>query len=106
MSRLWHDAENILQAAEAAGAGASDWMFVRNRDGGWEMIAGSAWALDALAAEHGAEEVYQLRRQRNRISVEGRAGDRTVRLDQPDASAHLANVLGRHSAMYLVSCQE
>ena len=82
---------------EAASAAAciepSDWTLLRTREGGWEMIAGSAWNLDALAADRGADEVYQLRHEGATLCVQGRCGLQSLRLEQPNPRAHSRRVL-------------
>ena len=106
MSRLWDDARRILETAERAGSGTGDWTLFRRQEGGWEMIAGAAWNLDALAADRGAAEVYQLRHEGATLCVEGRAGLRSLRLEQPDPQAHARRVLGARDlssgAMYIL----
>jgi hypothetical protein len=100
VSRLWADAQSILETAATAPDGSSDWTFLRSRDGGWEMIHGSSWSLEALAADRGADAVYQLRRSGCTLSVEGRAGQHSVRFEQPDPRSHLDSVLGRRHHTY------
>lgn len=81
MSRMWHNAEEILEVARAAAPDSPEYAFVRTAGECWEMIAGAGWSLDALLSDRGATEVYRVRRQGKTISVEGRTGLQSCRLE-------------------------
>lgn len=78
---MWRNAEEILEVARAAAPDSPEWAFVRNAGGCWELIAGNGWSLDALLSDRGGTEVYRVCRQGKTISVEGRTGLQSCRLE-------------------------
>lgn len=90
------NAASIFEAAEVAarGSAAEDWTILLTPGGGMHMVASSDWALDALAAEHGAESAYRVAHSRRGVSVEGRSGGRTCRLQAEPAGRAARIVLG------------
>lgn len=66
------NAEEIFDAALAAGAGDCDWSIVVKNDGAIQMISGADWPLESLRAHHGASAVYRVERGRDCVRVEAR----------------------------------
>ena len=78
------DARNILEAAEAVSASAgalTDFTILISAEGSIEMLAGSDWPLERLLQERGARTVYRISEQRGKVTLEGRCGRQSCRLE-------------------------
>jgi hypothetical protein len=84
VSRFAEHAQQIMEAAEAAGA-CSDMTILLGRDG-IRMIADSDWPLDSLSWHHGADTAYRVTERRGSIRVEGREGSRKCLLESRAAA--------------------
>ena len=97
MSRFFDDAKGIFEAAESAyrsGQSVSDTIVLIGPDGAIEMLAGSDWPLDRLAAERGAERAYRVGEAGGRVRLEARAGSRTCRLESESPGQVARQLLG------------
>lgn len=97
MSRFFDDARAIFEAAESAyrsGQCLSDTTVLIGPDGAIQMLAGSDWPLDRLAAERGAERAYRVGEAGGRVLLEARAGSRTCRLESESPSRVARQLLG------------
>ena len=97
VSRFFDDAKGIFEAAESAyrsGQCVSDTIVLIGPDGAIEMLAGSDWPLDRLAAERGAERAYRVGEAGGRVRVEARSGSRTCRLESESPSRIARQLLG------------
>jgi hypothetical protein len=93
VSRFFEDANAIFEAAESAyrsGQCLSDTTVLIGPDGAIQMLAGSDWPLDRLAAERGAARAYRVGEAKGRVLLEARSGSRTCRLESqaPRQIAH------------------
>ena len=80
VSRFVDNAERIFETAQSisrAGHDASEMTILIDPDGGIRLVAGCDWPLDSLLVHHGAQMVYRVGQQANRVRLEGRAGSRT-----------------------------
>jgi hypothetical protein len=78
------DARNILEAAEAVSASAgalTEFTILISAEGSIEMLAGSDWPLERLLQERGARTVYRVSEQRGKVTLEGRCGRQSCRLE-------------------------
>ena len=97
MSRFFDDAKGIFEAAESAyrsGQSVSDTIVLIGPDGAIEMLAGSDWPLDRLAAERGAERAYRVGEAGGRVRVEARSGSRTCRLESESPARTARHLFG------------
>ena len=97
MSRFFDDAKGIFEAAESAyrsGQSVSDTIVLIGPDGAIEMLAGSDWPLDRLAAERGAQRAYRVGEAGGRVRLEARAGSRTCRLESESPARTARHLLG------------
>ena len=97
MSRFFDDAQGIFEAAESAyrsGQSVSDTIVLIGPDGAIEMLAGSDWPLDRLAAERGAERAYRVGEAGGKVRVEARWGSRMCRLESESPSRVARDLLG------------
>jgi hypothetical protein len=84
VSRFAQQAEQLLEAAEAAsarGETCSDLTVLLGHDGSIRMIAESDWPLDSLVRDQGARAAYRVTARRGSICVEGRDGRRSCVLE-------------------------
>lgn len=79
MGRFVEHAQEILEAAESAGA-SSDLTILMGPEG-IRMIADSDWPLDSLLLHHGAQSAYRVSGERGAVRVEGRDGSRRCVLE-------------------------
>ncbi|HJT89364.1 MAG TPA: hypothetical protein VJ732_15960 [Bryobacteraceae bacterium] len=70
MSEFWRQAGDILETA-AAGREPSQAAIMIDRSGGIRILDGAGWSPEALAAEFGAETIFQIRRNQSQVRVEG-----------------------------------
>ena len=93
MNTFWQDAVSIFETACKAGAdgGAGELNIVIGEGGGLQIVAGEGWRPDALAEHYGALTVYQIKRQRGAVRVEGRRMGMSCLLQsaQPAAACHM-----------------
>jgi hypothetical protein len=80
VSGFLQDAEGILETAQAA-PGHTDFTILISPQGAIHMLADSDWPLESLARHHGARTLYRVSRNSASISVEGRSGNRTCRVE-------------------------
>lgn len=84
MSRFLDDAQRIFEAAEAV-AGAdqalTEFTVLVGPEGGIHMLAASDWPLERLLIERGARTAYRVSERQGRVSVEGRSGRQSCRLE-------------------------
>ena len=80
VSGFLQDAEGILETAQAA-ASHSDFTILISPEGTIHMLADSDWPLASLAQHHGSRTLYRVSRNSGRVSVEGRSGNQTCRLE-------------------------
>ena len=97
VSRFFEDAQGIFEAAESAqrsGQQVSDTTVLIGPDGAIEMLAGSDWPLDRLAAERGAARAYRVGESGGRVHVEARSGSRTCHLESESPKFVARHLLG------------
>lgn len=87
------DAASILSTAEAPD-GQTDYTLLIGQDGGLQMVADSDWPLDTLAAHHGAERAYRVRRGGGQVRVEGQSGTWNCTLASKPPAAVARGLLG------------
>lgn len=92
MGRFLENALEIFHAAERsgeAGPESSDWTILISPAGQITLMAGCDWPLESLQAERGAQMVFRVSRQANKVRLEGRAGWRTCLFEtaRPDGVA-------------------
>jgi len=78
------NAVRILEAAEnvaAAGEAPSDFTILMGSKGGIRIIADSDWPLESLLRERGADMGYRVKSGVDRVSVDGREGNKTCRFE-------------------------
>jgi hypothetical protein len=94
---FFDDAYAIFEAAEAAcrsGQCLSDTTVLIGPDGAIQMLAGSDWPLERLAAERGAERAYRVGETGGRVRLDARSGSRTCRLESQSSSRMARELLG------------
>lgn len=97
MSKFTERAGQILEAAETAaarGEACSEMSILIGQEGGIQMIAGSDWPLDSLAAHHGSRAAYRVSRQGDGVRVEGREGARTCVMESASPLVAARALLG------------
>lgn len=97
VSRFFDDANAIFEAAESAyrsGQCLSDTTVLIGPDGAIQMLAGSDWPLDRLAAERGAARAYRVGETAGRVLLEARSGSRTCRLESDSPRRIARELLG------------
>ena len=102
MSRFFDDAQAIFEAAESAyrsGQRVSDTTVLIGPDGAIQMLAGSDWPLDRLAAERGAACAYRVGEAAGRVLLEARTGSRTCRLESESPRQIARQLLGFSPAL-------
>ena len=67
------------------------------------MMDATGWALDGLAAEHGAQTIYRVTRERGDIRLEGRAGSRTCLLRSESPAATAGHLLASTPSAIMIS---
>ena len=79
MDAFLRNAEEILDtASKAQDYAISEYLISITFRGSIQMLSeGSGWSLAALAAEHGAFAVYRVRREPNKVCVEGWSAGRS-----------------------------
>ena len=83
MSLFLENAGKILRAATTAGAGEAGCVSILvGWDGSLRVLSDSDWALDALAAHHGARMAYRIHRVRGAVRVEGRSQGQSLTLTE------------------------
>lgn len=93
MSRFVEHAQEILDAAESAGA-SSDLTILLGPEG-IRMIADSDWPLDSLLLHHGARSAFRVSGNRGAVRVEGREGTRRCVLESTRESTVRALLCSR-----------
>ena len=90
MSQFLENAREIFEAAEtsaAAGYSSSEYtILIGTAKGGIRLIANSDWSLGDLQREYGAQLAYRVSHVDGRLTVDGREGPRTCRLETTAAS--------------------
>jgi len=90
VSQFLENAKEIFEAAEtsaAAGYSPSEYtILIGSAQGGIRMIANSDWSLGALQREHGAQLAYRVSNVDGRLTVDGREGQRTCRMETTSAA--------------------
>jgi hypothetical protein len=97
VGRFLHDAEQLLETAEAASSlvdEPTNFTILIGPEGGIHMLAGSDWPLESLQVHHGARALYRVSRDRGRVAVEGRSGNQRCRLESESPSAVARRLLG------------
>jgi hypothetical protein len=97
VSRFFDDAKGIFEAAESAcrsGQCLSETIVLIGPDGAIEMLAGSDWPLDRLAAERGARSAYRVKEEGGRVHLEARSGSLTCRLESESPRLIARQLLG------------
>jgi hypothetical protein len=89
------NAAKILDTAVQTGSPGEDWTFLFTQEGQLQMIAGSDWPLESLAATRGAATGYRLHSARadQPARVEGLQGGRRCRLEADDRSREILRAL-------------
>ena len=90
------DAASILATAVEAARGGEEtgYTLLIGHDGGLQMVAGSDWPLDTLAADRGAQRAYRVSRAGSQVCVEGRAGARKCSVSSEPPAAVARGMLG------------
>ncbi len=88
------DALSVLETAESAlesGEALSDLTILIGAGGGIHVLMDNHLPLDSLEALHGSRRAYRVRQHGRKVSVEGRAGNRTCSFGaaKPDGAARL-----------------
>lgn len=95
VGRFLHDAEQILETAEAASAlEPANFIILIGPEGDIHMLSGSDWPLDSLQVHYGARTLYRVSRAGGRVSVEGRSGSQHCRLESESPRAVARRLLG------------
>jgi hypothetical protein len=85
VSQFIENAREIFEAAEnsaAAGLSSAEYtILLGSAQGGIHMIANSDWSLGALQQAHGAQLAYRVSQANGRVTVDGRDGQRTCRME-------------------------
>lgn len=94
VGRFLEHALEIFHAAERsaeAGPETSDWTILISPAGQITLVAACDWPLESLQAERGAQMVFRVSRQANKVRLEGRAGWRTCLFEtaRPDGVARV-----------------
>jgi len=99
---FWADAESIFETARQAsqsGAPDCDWALLIGPQGDLHMLEAAGWALPALLAQHGAQRVYRVTRERGSIRLEGRSGSDTCQLQSESPARTAGHLLARYPAL-------
>jgi regulation of enolase protein 1 (concanavalin A-like superfamily) len=90
VSQFIENAREIFEAAEnsaAAGVASVEYTILLGAPrGGIHMIANSDWSLSALQQQHGAQLAYRVSQANGRVTVDGREGQRTCRMEADSAN--------------------
>jgi hypothetical protein len=88
VSAFLRQAQEIFETAAKGGGETADWTILIHANGAIGMVAGRDWDVEALRVDSGACSAYRISRNSKRISLEGRAGGQTCRLESERREAH------------------
>jgi len=106
VSRIWHDAESILETACAESDNPqSDFGVLVDDRNGLRIVDGSGWQLESLRTEYGAQTAFLVKRTAESVTVQAQNGSERCDLRRNIGRGFLAGLTGGIVAHHLIRCE-